>query len=387
MQHDETAVLLSLVEGIHSAALDPALWPGVVARIGAAVHAKAGTIFVHDFADSSAHLDGSGPNIAAFAGFDPGSLESYAMHYSMTNVWTANEDTLPAGSAVVSSELFPDSMLKKTEFYGDWLHEQDFFYALGSVVEKEESRAMKLSFLRPERAGQFGESDLRMMRALMPHLRTAVAMHRRVHRLSQLSHSALAALELLTHGVVFVSETGRLLHWNGAARQISRRTGSIVITGNGKVAACTHALSEKLAEAIRRACDPGAAGASAPGTLLKLPASSGEVQVFVAPAGAVEPSPFPAGAAAALFVTELSAANLALADALRSVYGTSPAEAALGEALVNGQSLKEFAAERQVSLNTVKTQLKSLSAKVGARRQVDLVRTILSGPAMFRGWR
>jgi DNA-binding CsgD family transcriptional regulator/PAS domain-containing protein len=384
MQYNETAVFLSLVERIHAASLDPGLWPEVVARIGAAVGAKAGTIFVHDFADSSAHLDGGGPDIVAFDGFDSSSLQAYATHYSMTNVWTANEDTLPAGSAVTSSALYPDSMLKKTEFYGDWLHEQNFFYALGSVVEKEDTRAMKLSFLRPERAGQFGEADLVLARALMPHLRTAIAVHRRIHRLSQLSHSALAAIELLAQGVIFVTANGQLLHWNGAARQISRRTGSIAITGNGELSACTHSLSLKLAEAIRRACKPAVAGAKAPGTLLRLPSKTGDVQVYVAPAGIVPASPFPAGTAAALFVTESSGKPMGLADALGSVYGASPAEAALGEALVNGKSLKEFAMERDVSLNTVKTQLKGLSAKVGAKRQVDVVRAILAGPVMFR---
>ncbi|MBC5767877.1 helix-turn-helix transcriptional regulator [Ramlibacter albus] len=385
MQYDETGVLLGLIERIHCAALDASLWPGVLEDIGRAVDATAGTIHSHDFADSSANLETTATNIAAFCGIDEPALVSYAAHYSMTNVWTANEDTLPAGSAVLSSQLYPDSMLKRTEFYGDWLRGQDLFYALGSVVEKEDSRAIKLSFLRPERAGQFGEAELQLARLLMPHVRTAVAVHRRIHRLGQLSQSALAALELLPQGVIFVAASGRLLHWNGAAREVSRRTGSIAVAGNGELRACTHELSLKLAAAIRRACEPGTSGARSPGTLMKLPSREGEVQVLVAPAAAVDNSPFPMGAAAALFVTENAGTPAVLADALRRVYQLSPAEAALAEALVNGKSLKAFAAERNVSMNTVKTQMKSVTAKVGAKRQVDVVRTILAGPAMLNG--
>jgi DNA-binding CsgD family transcriptional regulator len=381
MPRDDDDTLLALIEDIHAAALDPCLWTEVLARIGEAVSATAGTIFVHDFADSSLVLDG--PGFAVFTGIEPGALEAYAAHYSMTNVWTAHEEKLPAGTAVLSSNLYPDSMLKKTEFYGDWLRRQDLFYALGSVVEKEETRAVKLSFLRPEGAGPFGERELRLMRRMMPHLRTAVSVHRRVHRLTQLSYSALATLDLLNHGVIFVTANGRLLHWNAAARRICGSTGTLAVAGNGELRARTHDLSLKLADAIRRACTPVTAGMDAPGSLLALPAEGGNAQVFVAPAGAAQASPYPAGAAAVLFVTDV-AGPMKLAETLRSVYGCSPAEAALGEALVNGKPLKAFAEERCVSLNTVKTQLKGLSAKVGAKRQVDVVRAILTGPVMFR---
>lgn len=242
--------------------------------------------------------------------------------------------------------------------------------------------ATKLSFLRPEGAGPFSEADLHLMRALMPHLRTAVAVHRRLHRLGELSGSALGALELLACGLIFVSRAGRLVHWNGAAQEISRRTRCLVLGAHGELQACTHDLSLRLADAIRRACDPAGAGTSNPGALLRLPAPHGEVQVFVAPGGSAPSSPFPTHAAA-LFVTDM-ARPMALAEQLRTVYGASPAEAALGEALANGKSLKEFATERDVSLNTVKSQLKALSMKVGAKRQVDVVRAILAGPAMFR---
>jgi DNA-binding CsgD family transcriptional regulator len=69
---------------------------------------------------------------------------------------------------------------------------------------------------------------------------------------------------------------------------------------------------------------------------------------------------------------------------LEIMYEMTAAEAQLTEALVNGKSLQEFADSRRVSMNTVRTQLKSASAKTGARRQADLVRMILTGPAIFK---
>jgi DNA-binding CsgD family transcriptional regulator len=72
-----------------------------------------------------------------------------------------------------------------------------------------------------------------------------------------------------------------------------------------------------------------------------------------------------------------------LSQRLERMYQMTPAEAQLTEALVNGKSLQEHAEARSVSMNTVRTQLKSAAAKTGARRQADLVRIVLTGPAIF----
>ncbi len=97
----------------------------------------AGTIFIHDFDSSTAHLDGADGNVAAFLGFDESALVSYANYYSGRDVWIEAEDALPPGSAGTSSMLLPESRLRRTEFYSDWLKPKEFFYSLGSVVVKE----------------------------------------------------------------------------------------------------------------------------------------------------------------------------------------------------------------------------------------------------------
>ena len=69
---------------------------------------------------------------------------------------------------------------------------------------------------------------------------------------------------------------------------------------------------------------------------------------------------------------------------LRTCYGLSMAESLLAQALVNGLSVREYAEERDLSVHTVRVQLKSITSKVGVRRQTELVRTILNGPAMLQ---
>ena len=71
-------------------------------------------------------------------------------------------------------------------------------------------------------------------------------------------------------------------------------------------------------------------------------------------------------------------------EVLKDLYRLTLAEAQLAQSLINGWSLKEFAARQGVSLHTARSQYKSAAAKVGVNRQADFVRVLLTGPAMLR---
>lgn len=121
MQDRADTGFAELVGDVYAAGMDRARWPQVLARMSSMVGSAAGTIFIHDFDSKSADLDGGGGNVAAFQGFAESALISYAGYYSGRNVWIEAEESLPAGSAVTSSMLLPESRLKRTEFYSDWL--------------------------------------------------------------------------------------------------------------------------------------------------------------------------------------------------------------------------------------------------------------------------
>ena len=67
-------------------------------------------------------------------------------------------------------------------------------------------------------------------------------------------------------------------------------------------------------------------------------------------------------------------------ESLCEVHGLTKAEAKVAVALANGFTLNSYAEMNDVSLNTVRTQLKRVFEKTGVSSQPDLVRLILSGP-------
>ncbi len=67
-------------------------------------------------------------------------------------------------------------------------------------------------------------------------------------------------------------------------------------------------------------------------------------------------------------------------EELSHVFGLTKAEARIVDALVSGQSVRQMAGKFEVSVHTVRSQLKSVFAKTDTSSQSDLVRLIMSSP-------
>jgi DNA-binding CsgD family transcriptional regulator len=68
---------------------------------------------------------------------------------------------------------------------------------------------------------------------------------------------------------------------------------------------------------------------------------------------------------------------------LQQLYGLSPTEARLASALVQGLELREIAGVLSMAYETARFHLKRLMIKTGTRRQMDLIRLILSLPGQM----
>jgi DNA-binding CsgD family transcriptional regulator len=199
---------------------------------------------------------------------------------------------------------------------------------------------------------------------------------------AELSGAALAALEMLHFGVMLLGPGAELRHANRRAEDISRRTLAFSIDSAGRLQASAPSQSAKLHRAVHAAAAV-APGQHANGTAMRLRGvAGGEVHAVVVPIRPHLAHPEPS-VAATVFVTDPDSTLPNFARKLRQIYLLSPSEAQLAEALVQGKSLKVFSEERGTTLNTVRTQLKTMAMKVGAKRQVDLVRCILTGPAVL----
>jgi DNA-binding CsgD family transcriptional regulator len=65
---------------------------------------------------------------------------------------------------------------------------------------------------------------------------------------------------------------------------------------------------------------------------------------------------------------------------LVQLFRLSPAEARLARALALGKTPEEFATECELSMATVRTQLRKVFEKTGTARQAELMKLLVSVP-------
>jgi len=374
----------ALIEDVYEAGMDGSRWPAFMEKLGSRLNAGFGNLWLLD-TSSWTFNNGDSGHVSAFSGLDASTVGRYKEQYAPLNVWLPGALNLAEGALAVSSSVFPDHRLKRTEFYDVFLRPNDLFYALGGSVVKQGDSNFRMSFVRSEKAGPYTDAELHLMRQLMPHLRNAVVLHRKLHRIQVLAAAGMAALELVPVGVILLNSSGAVAHANQRAHDLLARTGALCFGPGGTIHAASPTANNQLQRLIQDAVRTGAGKGQAHGGALQLRGAGGRrLQVLVTPlAPARAFAAFGDTAMAAIFCSDPDAMIGQLSQRLERMYGMTPAEAQLTEALVNGKSLQEYADTRSVTINTVRTQLKSATAKTGARRQADLVRMVLTGPVIF----
>lgn len=374
----------TLIGKIYEAALAPHLWPAFLAAFATQFNSPSSMLWAIDFKRHSVEIDAGSNDLAAFHGLDPAAMASFASYYAQRNVWIENPVLHQEGRVVVSSALFPDGQLKKTEYYNDWLRPQDLFYSSAAVVEKRNDRSFNVTLARSEHAGPYTPQELAGIAQLMPHLQAAIALHRRLHRLEALSQASIGALETIPFGIVLLDERGLILHANTAALALASDTRLLHPMAGSALHAKNSADDAILQRHLHGAIQTGKRKSGGAGGAVRLRGVDGlELQVLVVPLPAWS-SPFGERSTAAVFLSDPRKLIGSLVGMLRELYGMTPAEARLTEAMVNGLTPQEFADRQQISLHTVRSQFKAAAARVGTTRQADLVRIVLTGPAVLR---
>ncbi|HEY0953618.1 MAG TPA: LuxR C-terminal-related transcriptional regulator, partial [Roseateles sp.] len=118
---------------------------------------------------------------------------------------------------------------------------------------------------------------------------------------------------------------------------------------------------------------------------LSVPRTSGEgsylLQLSRLPVGGGRFGPLEAQAGEAcviVFITDSERSPEPDAQVLMRLYGLSAAEARTAQALAGGARLADAAAALDLSVNTLKTQLKQIYAKTGCGSRAELARLLLS---------
>jgi DNA-binding CsgD family transcriptional regulator len=359
--------LLSTIEAIHAAGLDSAHWPDALAAIAQAVGGNAASLEIFD---QQTLL----PRAMHSYGLPRAQEIEYLEHYAQFNI------RLPFVSRQKLEELswdylfFDEPALNRAPFYMEFMPRMDIRYFVSGIVLKTDTEFAGVCVHRSPRMGHIQRTGIAAMRILVPHVRQALDVARRLRYAGETRQSLERTLDWLADGVALLRTDGAVIYANESFQAIARRNDGIRLRKNA-VEFDDAAAREKFQHAIAATLRLKAGDADATANDFVAPRATGErpYLVSVRPLLGRGGPRQPAQAAAIVFVRDPLAHGTAAAGTLRELFGLTEAEAALAQALQSGVTLTDYARRRELSLNTVYTHLRHLREKTGCSRMAELI--------------
>jgi DNA-binding NarL/FixJ family response regulator len=219
---------------------------------------------------------------------------------------------------------------------------------------------------------------LQRLAALVPHLQRAVTIGRLFEqgKTAQRASDILAAtLDHVETAVFLVCADGTVTFSNGPAKKLLDES-VVVHAREGALHAVSIDANQVLHEAFVSAAS---GGASLPGVAVPLTEESEEqwfAYVLPLTSGRRQQSGDANDAVAAIFVRR-AAPNAPLPlEVIAKRYGLLPSEVRVLGAITQMHGVKELASHLGLSENTIKSHLQNLFRKIGAKRQIDLIRLV-----------
>lgn len=270
----------------------------------------------------------------------------------------------------------------KTEFFNDWARHLDIEHGVCGTVYHDDRYTVQLLIQRTGGQGAFSMELTRTINELMPHVRQALQLNRMMALQQQQQLSALAAAEKAFMPFLLLDGQGRLVHASQRARLLVAGCRTISLD-QGLVRLSSGRSQMQFRLLLQKALQAGSPAASEV-MLVFCEERATPLRLVVEPvilAGSGE-ALWPQDACVAVFIQDPYEHLDIDREALARMLGLTPAEARVAAGLALGRGPASLAEEAGVSLHTVRTQTKSILAKTGLGRQVELVGLVLRSVAV-----
>jgi DNA-binding NarL/FixJ family response regulator len=185
------------------------------------------------------------------------------------------------------------------------------------------------------------------------------------------------ALNQLSVAVVVVNSSGRISFMNRRGGELCAEGDGLCIGTSDICRASTHAESNNLHDLIRESASAGTRRALS----ISRPSMKRPLFVVVAPLSSFMDGPNNE-ASVALYISDPEHNSVPPPEQLAALLDLPPAKAKLAHSLAQGESLEEAAIKLSITTETARTYLKDIFSRTGTSRQAELVKLVLSHPAV-----
>jgi DNA-binding CsgD family transcriptional regulator len=283
------------------------------------------------------------------------------------------------GAIFTGEEVVPWEQQRNSAFYNDYMQGFGVRHVMGGPLVRDGHKQLTFGVQREEGRGRFDDSDKKLLHLISPHIVRAIQIHSKMSEVTTQKNWALSALNRLRVGVILLNSQGQPIFFNCAAEQFAVKTDGFVIGRNGlNLSEATD--SARLRRLISDASNLATGQGTAAGGFLRVHAVDNkcaaiQFQVIPLPQDISE-QPLH-GCCVAVFVSAARGSQPSLSR-IATMHGLTCAEARLASMLAEGNSLEEASVALSVSIQTVRSHLKSVFSKTGVKRQAELVALLLS---------
>ena len=357
-----------VVEGLYDAALQPTEMAGALRQLADHVGGHSALLVLTDASYSSA----SG---FLSQGSDPRLLRPECIS---RNPWVRAALRQPPGTLLLTHRLVPRAELSASPFFAEVVCPCRIEHGLGCVSRGKGESAAFLVVHRSAGEGPFDEDAIARCRELIPGLERTCRIALGLARARQGWAAALTALHRLRIAVAVVGADRRVRFANRSAERALGGT-SVLAVHDGRLVARTPAETQELERLIAAAVGQHTAGA----TTLQGPKRRA-IELMVVPMDSVLQSPAPS---ALVLFRNPDEPPSGIETLLEQLYRLTPTEARVARAIMRGEGLQRCAKQLGMRPSTARTHLYRVFDKTGTRRQAELVRLLLDGPALLSDWR
>jgi len=355
---------------LYEAAVNPSLWPRALTAFADLTQCRDVILSVIDKKRGKPRLFLSGCRV-----FTPDALRAYLAHYYKVDpLLQSAATTRPAGTLLLCHEYVSADVAARNESYQDYLIPLGGRYMGGWCLENNE--AMLAALTMQARDAPFEPKKVARWGSVARHARHAVSLS--LQLAERMSQAAMLRQAIDNAGFVCIMVDGesKLIDCSAAAAPLLERGGSLKVSIGGRLATVPETGTKRLRQLVTLAATGGGGG------LMRVTnmADGSFCVIQVVPSGVSMDNPFDPRYAgcALLFVRQPSVSRPVNVQQIRVALDCTQAEAEVAAALVSGHSPTQISADRGVTVDTVRTQIRSLLSLGGVNRIPQLIAVLAS---------
>lgn len=357
---------LQLTDAFQAAAIDPDQWYGALASFARATGSQHGQLVcMGEDASTTFNL---------LTDVDPGLPDAFqAAGGGDPNINPRRRAGMsrPPLTVIAESDFITPDGCKRDAHYQEFAIPWDVPYICLTTLERRPGLLVGLAVVRSKRQGHIDEVGRRVFSTIAPHVRAAVRTN--LALADQWSALACDAFEMLSIPAFVCDRAGRVRRLTPSAealvagnRGLELKLGRLGATRANDSTALTTAIEAAAKERRVSAAANRVVVVHGPQNTLPL-----ALDVIPLPSRTL-PTPF--DARVLVLVRGMGAGGeRRLSTLLQSLYGMTTAETEIALQLAQGRLPEAIARQRNVSIGTVRAQIKAVLAKAGVTRQVELV--------------